>query len=86
MTLKIDTISGFCPVQGEGTVDGQPFYFRARGERWTMGIGGDVVMSPDWFRQRPWGDGPFAAGWMPIEEAQEIIEECATDYSAGKPA
>ena len=29
---------GLCPVQAEGTIDGYPFYFRARGERWGLHI------------------------------------------------
>lgn len=85
MTLVIDMIGGQCPVQAEGKIDGKPFYFRARGERWTMGIGGeDVVGYPQWKRWAKWGDGPFAAGWMTEDEARKIIEQCAADYSAGE--
>ena len=50
-----------------------------------MGIGGDPVLEPEWFREVEWGDGPFAAGWMPETEAGQLIERCASDYSAGKP-
>lgn len=91
--LKIAWLGGNCPVQAEGTVGGKPFYFRARGEHWSMGIGGDPVghpsdpedERPEWHRQRAWGDGPFAAGWMEEDEARRLIEECAADYLAGKP-
>jgi hypothetical protein len=31
-------VSGMCPVQGEGTVDGVRWYFRARGSHWEMYI------------------------------------------------
>src|SRR5262245_31139700 len=82
--LHIDCIGGNCPVQAEGTIGGEPFYFRARGTHWSIGIGGDVVGNPDWNREVPWGDGPFSAGWMPIEEAKRIIEQCAKDYMEGK--
>jgi hypothetical protein len=34
---------GACPVEYEGTVDGVPFYFRARGQRWQFGAGGRSV-------------------------------------------
>lgn len=40
-------ISGGCPVQGFGTVDGHPCYFRARGEGWSfevapLGVGTEI--------------------------------------------
>ena len=63
--IKIDCLGGTRPAQGEGTVEGSPFYFRARGNRWSMSIGGtDVVGSPDWYYEEDYGDTPFAAGWM----------------------
>lgn len=86
MTLQIETIGGNCPVQAEGTIDGVPFYFRARGRRWSMGIGGDPVGEPEWLCQCSWGDGPgdnrFAAGWMSEVEALRLIEWCAAEYAA----
>lgn len=83
MQLYIEYLGGNCPVQAEGTVNGKRFYFRARGTHWSMGIGGDEpVGEPEWIRQEKWGDGPFAAGWMPEEEARRIIERCAAAYCA----
>lgn len=38
--IDIEWLSGVCPVQAEGTIDGEPFYFRARGARWHIEIGG----------------------------------------------
>ena len=35
----IDGIGGYCPVQGSGLVDGSEFYFRSRGDSWSMSIG-----------------------------------------------
>ena len=29
---------GVCPVQAEGTIDGYPFYFRSRGESWSLRV------------------------------------------------
>lgn len=84
MTLKLEWLGGNCPVQAEGTISGKPFYFRARGEHWTLGIGADPVGEPEWFREREWGDGPFSAGWMPENDAKRFIDECAADYVAGK--
>jgi hypothetical protein len=65
-----------CPLQIEGTIDGFAFYFRARHRHWTMGIGGDPVDEPLWHMGGPWGDGPFAAGWMPEETGRAIVLKC----------
>lgn len=80
MTLRITDIGGNCPVQAEGTIDGKPFYFRARGEYWRMEIGEPV----EWQRSAKWGDSPYAAGWMPEAEAIAFIEQCAAEYMAEK--
>ena len=90
MATEIDMIGGNCPVQAEGFIDGQPFYFRARGGSWSLSIGSDfedssdtgvhgldVIGKPKWFHEEDWGDGPYAAGWMPIEIAEEMIEKGA---------
>lgn len=74
--LVIDWLDGNCPVQAEGTVDGRPFYFRARWQHWSFDVD-DVT-----FREARWGDSPFAAGWMPHDAARNIIERCAEEYSS----
>lgn len=80
--LKIDWLGGNCPVQAEGTVCGKPFYFRARWEHWSFRVGTDPIGNPEWLREGEWGDGPFAAGWMPEDEARKIIERCAAMFAA----
>ena len=80
MILVINWLGGNCPVQAEGTICGKPFYFRSRGEHWSIGIGGEPVREPEWEREEEWGDGPFAAGWMPEDEARRIIDRCASEY------
>lgn len=95
--LRIDTIYGQCPVQAEGTIDGAPFYFRARGERWRIEIGpgntalivaapashrATVEASPVWRYEQPYGDEPFAAGWMEHDEARAFIAEAANRWRA----
>ena len=80
MEVKIDLIGGNCPVQAEGTVDGKPFYFRARGEHWSMGIGGDPVMNPEWEHHEEYGAVPFAAGWMELDEARAFIDKAVAIY------
>lgn len=81
----ITTIGGFCPVQAEGTIDGHEFYFRARGERWTIGIGGDPVMAADWhygedYQPTDGWEVKFAAGYMTVEEAEAFINKAAGLY------
>jgi len=84
--LVIDTSGGNCPLEIEGTIDGQPFYFRSRGKRWTIGIGGnDVVMAPDWHIEAPFGTWPDA-GWMSEEQGLRIVEAaCALWRVSQKP-
>lgn len=79
-SLTISMIGGNCPVQGQGTIDGVPFYFRARGEHWSFSVGQDPVCHPDWILKEPYGDTPFAAGWMSEEEARAFIEIAADRY------
>lgn len=72
---------GFCPVEGEGMVDGYEFYFRARGQRWTLyvaavaGETGDPLDASAWSTGAPWGNEPSSAGYMSDEEAWRLIEE-----------
>lgn len=83
MNIDITWTCSACPLQAEGSIDGKAFYFRARGEHWSIGIGGDVVGDPEWYWEEKWGDGPFAAGWMPQEIGEKLIELAATYYRAG---
>ncbi len=65
MTIDIQTLGGSCPIQAEGFIDDQPFYFRARGSQWSMEIGGDVPLgTPQWSYEEPYGTGLFDAGRM----------------------
>lgn len=80
--VKIDWLGGNCPVQAEGTINGKPFYFRARGEEWSLSIGGDdVVGDPDWYYEEPYGDEPFMAGWMSDHEARVFIAKGARVFA-----
>lgn len=99
MAIEIEMIGGNCPVQAEGLIDGQPFYFRARGGSWSLSIGSDfedhgafstrgldVVGNPKWLHEEDWGDGPYDAGWMPVEIAKEMIEKGAVLFREARPA
>ena len=66
-------IGGNCPVQAEGTINGHEFYFRARGDSWSLSVGGpDVVGHPVWYYEQPYGEWPDA-GWMSVDEARAFI-------------
>jgi hypothetical protein len=82
--IVIEYLTGNCPVQAEGTVNGVPFYFRARGARWSIQIA-PVGEAHTWEYSEKWGDGPFAAGWMPEDEARRMIEKAAFMYRVQQP-
>ena len=85
--LVIDRLGGHCPVQAKGTVDGKPFYFRARDEHWSMRIGGtDVVGAPEWMYEEEYDEGPSMAGWMTEDEARAFIDKAVRLYRAREPA
>jgi hypothetical protein len=78
--IKIDMLGGNCPVQAFGTVNGKPFYFRARGEHWSMSIGGvDCIGAPEWHYEEPFGTWP-EAGWMSEEQAEQFLRAAAERY------
>ena len=68
--------SGACPVQGEGTVDGLPCYYRSRGEGWQFHVGPtpgcDPLDQDGWVYQEDpyvWPDG----GWVPSSVSRACI-------------
>lgn len=78
--IVIEYISGICPVQAEGTIDGKPFYFRARGQRWSIEIETVSPDHPSFVYSEPWGDDAFAAGWMDEDEARRLIARGAAEF------
>lgn len=70
----IDWIGGNCPVQAEGMIGGKTrFYFRARGDKWSMEI---TNKSNDslWYYSEPFGVWP-EAGWITESEARAYIDK-----------
>lgn len=59
-----------CPVQIKGDIVGREFYFRARYNWVSLGVGGEPVAAPEW-------EGGFAhggAGWLtPAETADALL-------------
>lgn len=82
--LHIEQIAGLCPVEGEGTIDNVPFYFRADGSKWRIGIGADPMMATEWSAMGFWGASPVDAGYMPADIAQAIIEKAAELYRVSR--
>lgn len=85
--IVIDWLGGNCPVQAEGTICGESFYFRARGDRISIGIGGDPVAAPEFSLEEHFGAWPDA-GWIDEVQAREFIEKAALAYrerKAGAP-
>lgn len=78
--VEITWIGGNCPVQSEGTVDGLPFYFRARGMHWALEI--EEAPGLTWRHEEPHGIDPFDAGWMPEEEALGFIDKAVGLFRA----
>lgn len=76
------SIYGFCPVQGEGTVDGMWWYFRARHDSWSFEVwrksfGPDGSLPdgpPIWSADAEYDDGDGNASWMPFSHAWQCIE------------
>lgn len=81
--VEITQLAGLCPVEGEGTIDGKPFYFRSRGSKWSIGIGEDPMFATEWSAGGAWGVD-FEAGYMPADIAQAIIEKAAELYRVSR--
>ena len=80
MKLIIREIYGECPVQGEGTIDGVEFYFRARHNRWSLTIGDWSLPNGEWFYAESYGSIPHEAGYMTEDEARAFIQKAAKIY------
>lgn len=81
--IVVDTIGGLCPVQAEGTVDGQRFYFRARGEHWALHIGlkEDWFTGREWCHREPYGE-KYEAGHMSETLARAFIGKAIAKWRA----
>lgn len=80
-------ISGACPVQGLGEVDGVPWYFRSRGEHWSLeigvGEGSDGELAGTAIFERSGTHGRFPdAGWMGAKHAWSLIKRSIGEFRA----
>ncbi len=86
-------LSGRCPVQGFGEVDGHGWYFRARGESWSFdinrGIGDDIMedtWSTLWRTEGDYGEQKWDAGYMADDEAWGFVEASIAKFRKGEPS
>jgi hypothetical protein len=62
--------SGYCPVQADGTFDGEPFYFRSRGMRARVEVNSVLVYE----EQISDKSDPYAAGYLDTSRARAIVK------------
>jgi hypothetical protein len=80
--VDIEMLYGNCPVQADGTINGHKFYFRARGQHWTLEVGGDDPCDKcDWSYREKYSDEQYAAGWITEDEARSFIARGAAIFA-----
>lgn len=87
--IIVTSAGGIMPTQAEGTIDGQPFYFRARHGVWTLEINmfnHDECLPTNrsaWHDTDPvWvfdGDDD-TSGMMSRSAVLDILKQCADEY------
>ena len=82
---------GACPVQGDGTLDGHPVYYRSRGTRWSFDVWekdapltdclpeGDPIFTYVEIKYT-WPDG----GWVEADETVANIGKAVELFRSGK--
>jgi hypothetical protein len=81
------------PVQAEGTVGNQKFYFRSRWETWTFGVSSQRQPDPalvdssedGFYLSGRYGSSRYEASYMPLPEAKAIIDRCLDEYGGTPP-
>lgn len=78
-------LGGACPVQGDGEVDGVPFYFRARGRHWSIefGLGTDEdgrLTGETIFERGGETVGEYSASWMRARHAAALVRASVNDF------
>ncbi len=89
--INIRKTCNFAPVQYEGDIDGNPFYFRSRWTNWRMTIvvhGANPVTPVNredvlFERSEEYGEGLFDASCISTNEAEAIINKCILDFQRG---
>jgi hypothetical protein len=82
-SFVLTELAGFCPVQAEGFVDGEYFYFRARGSHWRFELGGNEsgTKGAKWWHEEYWPDETgVEAGYLSDEDAIRCIIGAVTRF------
>lgn len=90
MTYTLERTCDAAPVQYEGKIGDLYFYFRARWNGWSFGIGKTQLEAAEatmyenglFSRRSDWGGEFAAASWMPFDVAEELIRQCIEEYYA----
>ena len=83
--MVVGRAQGQAPVQAYGLIDGEEFYFRSRGEHWSMSIGGEEIhRNPRWYYEERYGTWP-EAGMITEEQAYGFIAQAADRFRSGLP-
>lgn len=90
-------IYGSAPVQADGTINGFPFYFRARWDGWSFAISENPQVDPVDIQMEETGKehGYFAEGtigkeweylasYMEFSMAKDIMAKCSLEYLNSK--
>ena len=86
LDFELYHLSGWTPVQAEGSVNGRYFYFRARGSYWRFEWGGNESgsRSPRWWYEETWpAVTGFEAGYLSDEEAICCILKSVHEFRTG---
>jgi hypothetical protein len=94
--LELDlhgVIYGYAPVQAEGSIAGNNFYFWARHDDWTLSVSESLEIDPvdiqneevgrryGFFKQGKYGEkGGEDASYMPFEVVEKFVIDCLKDY------
>ena len=74
------------PLQLEGQVpSGEDFYFRARWDEVSLGVGGDPSWSPTWEGREPYGSDTDAS-YLPGEDGLAILRRLFLSYQSAQTA
>lgn len=91
--VAMETFGGYCPVQGEGTVDGHEFYYRARHDHQSVEIAVDAGVTLEslwplengsdrvWFYEEEYSN----ASWITKAAAYEFIIRAVGLWRSGTP-
>ena len=86
--LIVDSIGGMCPTQSEGTMSGNPYYFRARHGQWELRAV-KPGCDPVWPKNKEdmllnWGGDDPSNGWMAEPDVMAILQRASELLAAAR--